>query len=295
MASSAASPTAPSVSSSRPALSLNDWVLVTSLLYLSIDMQFQWHEFESCHWPVHRWLLVSYIFILAFRMTHIFGTMHTAAGSGDFLLNLRHKDTIPRVLLSLTWLLVLPLFAVWTSVGSFWLWDSKRLSSRCLPMGMPLCFIITWQALSYAWILIHTTLGGVAWVLERRIRRTEANIAAVADSDTVSRWGDVSQLSGYTALVSNPLGGLSPEQIKALPEALASEVKLGEGMECSICLNELLHDDSVRHLGGCGHTFHRACIDLWLLRNASCPLCKQNVLAKGVSAETQSETEHWHV
>lgn len=296
-----------------PTLSMNDAVLMVSLLYLSIDMQYQWHEFESCQWPIHRWLLVSYIFIVAFRAMHILGSMKAAADSGDFLLNLRHKDTLPRLLLHFTWLVVLPLFAAWSAVGTYWLWDSKRVSSKCLPMGMPLVFIVTWQALSYAWILLHTTLGGIAWILERRLRRTEAIMRGVEDSDTVSRWGSFSQMSDYTALANNSLGGLSPDQIHALPECLASELNQSDDMECSICLNELCsddcNDDCVRKLATCGHTFHRACIDLWLLRRADCPLCKQSVLAhddksKGAGtmsgatsalALASSEVEHWHV
>jgi len=279
-----------------PILTANDGVLVISLLYLSIDMQYQWHEFVGCSWPVHRWLLVSYFFILAFRSTHVLGSMFAAAGSGDFLLNLRHKDGLPRLLMSLTWLLVLPLFAVWTGIGSYWLWDSKRQSAKCLPMGMPLCFIIIWLVLSYAWILIHFTLGGVAWNLERRLRKTEDSFRALEDTDTLSRWGQVSQLSGYTSLDNNALGGLTPDQIKKMPEARASEIGLAEMTECSICLNELEPDDSVRQLsscgGQCGHCFHRACIDLWLLRRADCPLCKQSVVATDCS---DTATEHWRV
>jgi len=286
-----------------PIFSLNDGVLFISLLYLSVDMQYQWAEFASCHWPVHTWLLFSYLLILVFRLTHILGTAYAASGSGDFLLNLRHKDTLPRLLMSLTWLLVLPLFAAWTGVGTYWLWDSRRLSERCLPMGMPLCFIIVWQVLSYGWILIHSTLGGIAWVLERRMQRTEASLREMEDPDTVSRWGSVSTMSSYTALANNSLGGLTPEQIKALPQAKASELQLADDCECSICLNELDDDDCVRQLCGCSHTFHRACIDLWLLRRADCPLCKQSVLADpGASdkaagtAETPAfEVEHWHV
>jgi len=267
-------------------------VLFTTLLYLSIDMQYQWHEFATCQWPVHRWLLVSYFFILAFRLASVLGTMHAAAGSGDFLLNLRHKDTLPHLLMSITWLIVLPLFAAWTGIGTFWLWDSKRLSDQCLPMGMPLCFICVWQALSYCWIIIHAAFGGVAWVLERRLRLTEANLRSMEDGDTVARWGHVSQLSGYTALANNSLGGLTPDQIHALPESLASDAKLADDPECSICLNELCHDDTVRQLTSCGHTFHRSCIDLWLLRRADCPLCKQSVL--GVCSH-DVEVEHWRV
>jgi E3 ubiquitin-protein ligase SIS3 len=281
-----------------PTPSLNDGVLVISLLYLSIDMQYQWHEFASCNWPVHRWLLVSYFFILAFRLTHVLGSAHAAAGSGDFLLNLRHKETLPQLLMSLTWFFVLPLFAVWTGIGTFWLYDSKRMSSQCLPVGMPLCFIVTWQVLSYAWILIHMTLGGVAWVLERRLRRTEDSLRSMEDSDTLQRWGQVSQLSGYTALANNSLGGLTPEQIKALPEAWGGAMELAEESECSICLNEICAHDSVRQLGVCGHAFHRSCIDLWLLRRADCPLCKQNVLTEdsiSTTTTSSSEVEHWHV
>lgn len=279
-------------------LSYNDGVLVMSLVYLSIDMHFSFHEFVSCHWPVHRWLLISYVFIVFFRLTHALGSHH-AAGTGDFLLNLRHKDTLPRFLMSATWLLVLPLFAVWTATGTFWLWASKRLDSRCLPMGMPLCFIITWQALSYAWIVIHTTLGGVAWILERRLRRTEDSLRAIESSDVLDRWGQVSQLSDYTALTNNAmLGGLTPDQIKDLPKAEAGSLELQE-TECSICLVELQPGDAVRQLGNCGHAFHSSCIDLWLLRSTDCPLCKRNVLCSKTSeAKSHIEIdgiEHWHV
>eukprot|EP00427_Karlodinium_veneficum_P034870 CAMPEP_0169293164 /NCGR_PEP_ID=MMETSP1016-20121227/63137_1 /TAXON_ID=342587 /ORGANISM="Karlodinium micrum, Strain CCMP2283" /LENGTH=233 /DNA_ID=CAMNT_0009383823 /DNA_START=70 /DNA_END=771 /DNA_ORIENTATION=+ len=229
-------------------LSYNDGVLAISLFYLSIDMQYEWHDFEHCQWPVHRWLLASYIFILAFRLTHILGTQHAAAGSGDFLLNMRHKNTD-----------------------------------------------LTWQALSYVWVLIHTSLGGIAWVLERRLRRTEDSLREIEDPETLARWGQVSHLPGYTALANNSLEGLDPKQIKKLPEVRASEVDLGEEFECSICLTELRPNDAVRQLAGCKHTFHRSCIDLWLLRRADCPLCKRSVFNSDCPCTTDTELEQVHV
>merc|ERR1719221_1546443 len=152
-------------------------------------------------------------------------------------------------------------------------------------MGMPLYFIITWQVLSYAWITIHTTLGGVAWVLERRVRRAEGSLRAMEDADTLARWGHVSQLAGYTSLVNNSLEGLKPDQINQLAETVASEMSLGEEKECSICLSEICPGDVVRRLDSCGHTFHRSCIDLWLLRRADCPLCKCGVSCDGKTSE----------
>jgi len=267
-----------------PTISLNDGVLLVSLLYLTIDMQFGWDEFTSCHWPVHRWLLGSYIFILAFRLSHVLGSSHTTAGTGDFLLNLRTKDALPRVLMSLTWLFVLPFFMVWTALGTFWLWESKRLDGRCLPMGVPLGFIITWQGLSYAWICVHAALGGMAWKLERRLRRIEDSLRAVEDNDTLSRWGQVSQLSGYTDLTDYSSKGLTPDQIRQLPEGVAGMMQQSEESECAICLNEVHSSETVRQLQGCGHTFHRSCIDLWLLRRADCPLCKHGVLGDSEAA-----------
>jgi hypothetical protein len=275
--------------------SYNDAVLVISLLYHGVDMQYQWHEFEYCKWPMHRWLPASYMFIFAFRLIHGLGTMHAAAGSGDFLLNLRHKGTLPRLLMSLTWLCVLPLFALWTLIGTYWLYDSRKSSRLCLPMGMPLIFIITWQALSYCWVFIHTTLGAFAWVLECRVRQTEDSLRAMEDGDVLERWGHVGQLSGYTALENDSLDGLTPEQIKELPEIRASELSLSHGAECSICLTDLRPADNLRQLASCGHTFHRSCIDLWLLRRADCPLCKRSILGSSDPPAFKSEIVHRNV
>jgi hypothetical protein len=106
-------------------------------------------------------------------------------------------------------------------------------------------------------------------------------------SDTLARWGQVSQLAGYTALANNPFGGLKPEEIKALPEMPAELLQLDENSECSICLSGFCAHDEVRQLGTCGHTFHRSCIDLWLLRSEYCPLCKQSVVLKKDAQQKQ--------
>lgn len=265
-------------------LSYNDGVLLVSLLYLGMDISNSWDEFSHCRWPVHRWLLVSYFFILLFRISHIVGTVYTTEESGDLLLNLRHKGTLPRTIVSITWLLMLPLFMVWTGLGSYWLVDSKRHSAQCLPMGMLLCFIITWQVLTYAWIAVHVGVGSIAWVLEYRLRKAESNLRAIEDPDMVRRWGQVSSLSGYTALSGALGGGLTPSEIGALPHFEATEAEVGEASECSICLGDIRVGDSVRQLRTCGHTFHRPCLDLWLLRRADCPLCKRDVRAGGSEA-----------
>merc|ERR1719446_228111 len=98
--------------------------------------------------------------------------------------------------------------------------------------------------------------------------------------------------------------GLTAAQIASLPCKTATRalVKQMQDIDCPICLCPLQIGDSVRSLDSCSHTFHRACIDLWLLRRADCPLCKASVIgsidADGSNEEDAMapvEMEHWHV
>ncbi|KAF8027806.1 hypothetical protein BT93_E0665 [Corymbia citriodora subsp. variegata] len=43
---------------------------------------------------------------------------------------------------------------------------------------------------------------------------------------------------------------------------------------CAICLSEYQPKEMLRTIPGCAHYFHAHCVDQWLKRNASCPLCR---------------------
>mmetsp|Transcript_52338 Transcript_52338/g.111925 ORF Transcript_52338/g.111925 Transcript_52338/m.111925 type:complete len:291 (+) Transcript_52338:158-1030(+) len=272
-------------------LGVNDGILLLSLLYSCVDLQFEWDSFSRCSRPIHKWLLVSYACVIGFRLTHFLGTRSAAALADmvapdqDFLLNLRHKGALPRMLASLTWLVALPFFALWTLLGTNYMWHVVSETPECVPTTTHLWFSGFWLVLCYIWITIHAALGAVAWVLERRVRRAEGDLRELEDADTLSRWGQVSQLAGYRSLPTDAGGGragLTPSEIRSLPSefTLGDDVEAdcgGEVRECPICINGLEPGDSVRRLPGCDHIFHRSCIDLWLLRRADCPLCKHCV------------------
>jgi hypothetical protein len=266
----------------------NDIVLVLSLLYLCIDIQYEWEDFSTCTQPVHLWLLVSYLLIILSRVIYMAGNLGQAADVGDFLLNLRQRTVVLRRLVHFTWLVLLPFYAFWTVLGSFWLANVRRASPYCLPNSVHLWFLVVWQVLSYLWIVIHGGLGFMAWILERKVQSVEENLSRIEDEELLSRWGQVSRLSGYTALQGMSGGGLSPAELDDLPSNvyLEKDMSAEEGeaddtdTECPICLVGFQPGDAVRELQQCGHSFHKCCIDLWLIRSLDCPLCKRKVRGK---------------
>ncbi|CAM9320525.1 unnamed protein product [Heterosigma akashiwo] len=46
---------------------------------------------------------------------------------------------------------------------------------------------------------------------------------------------------------------------------------------CPICLNEYENGEELRSLP-CKHSFHKKCVDEWLLVNATCPNCRTTIL-----------------
>ncbi|KAK1423540.1 hypothetical protein QVD17_18844 [Tagetes erecta] len=51
----------------------------------------------------------------------------------------------------------------------------------------------------------------------------------------------------------------------------------GERVSCSVCLQDFQVGEIVRSLPKCHHIFHLPCIDEWLVRHGSCPLCRRDL------------------
>lgn len=121
-----------------------------------------------------------------------------------------------------------------------------------------------------------------------------AILYAVADQEGASR-EDIEQLPKYkfrkTCHVDKQnsetrrcKGGIMIECGTATP---TEHVLAPDDSECCICLSA--YDDGVelRELP-CSHHFHCTCVDKWLHINATCPLCKYNILK---SSDNQSGEE----
>ncbi|CAG9317633.1 unnamed protein product [Blepharisma stoltei] len=49
-------------------------------------------------------------------------------------------------------------------------------------------------------------------------------------------------------------------------------------LPCPICREIFALEEVLRALPRCGHIFHAACIDPWLMRNnPTCPVCRNNI------------------
>ncbi|XP_042504276.1 RING-H2 finger protein ATL39-like [Macadamia integrifolia] len=97
-----------------------------------------------------------------------------------------------------------------------------------------------------------------------RIRAVESRPAFELDSIT-----DIEQ-------PDHRINGLEPVVVAAIPtmkfnrEAFRSV----EDAQCSICLGEYQEKEILRIMPKCGHNFHLSCIDIWLQKQSTCPVCR---------------------
>jgi len=82
--------------------------------------------------------------------------------------------------------------------------------------------------------------------------------------------------SASAAAACSPVG-LDAAAIASYPKvAFSSRAAADADAMCSICLSEYRDGEMLRVMPECRHGFHVACLDAWLRRSASCPVCRSS-------------------
>ncbi|CAN6907899.1 unnamed protein product [Brassica oleracea] len=112
-----------------------------------------------------------------------------------------------------------------------------------------------------------------------------AVLYAVADQEGASK-EDIEQLTKFKFRKVGDVNKHAGDEAQGNTDGIMTEcgtdspvehTLLQEDAECCICLSAYEDGTELRELP-CGHHFHCSCVDKWLYINATCPLCKYNIL-----------------
>ncbi|KAF2283020.1 hypothetical protein GH714_043387 [Hevea brasiliensis] len=102
-----------------------------------------------------------------------------------------------------------------------------------------------------------------------------------------------SDLQNLPALVrsTSRYSGIDKTVIESLPFFRFSSLKGSkDGLECVVCLSKFEDIEVLRLLPKCKHAFHINCVDQWLEKHSSCPLCRCKVSAEDPTIFTYSKS-----
>ncbi|KAL3618682.1 hypothetical protein CASFOL_037501 [Castilleja foliolosa] len=83
----------------------------------------------------------------------------------------------------------------------------------------------------------------------------------------------------HLQLPEHGINGLEPVVVDAIPKMEFNREAFShtEDAQCSICLAEYQEKETLRTMPRCGHSFHLPCIDTWLAKQSTCPVCRLSV------------------
>ncbi|MCD7465536.1 hypothetical protein HAX54_001481 [Datura stramonium] len=83
--------------------------------------------------------------------------------------------------------------------------------------------------------------------------------------------------------------GLDRPVIESFPKVVLGESKrlpspISDPNTCAICLCDYCAKDSVRCIPECRHCFHADCVDEWLRKSGTCPICRSSPASPSVGS-----------
>ncbi|XP_059658346.1 E3 ubiquitin protein ligase RIE1-like [Cornus florida] len=173
---------------------------------------------------------------------------------------------------------------IWWMVGFYWIVSGGKILLQGAPHLYWLAVIfLAFDVFFAIFCVVLACLIGIA--LCCCLPCIIAILYAVIGQEGASE-ADLCMLPKYRFQISNNEEKPSVGAGRMVPIELSSaylayeRILLPEDAECSICLCQY-EDGEELHALPCNHHFHSTCIAKWLKMNATCPLCKYNIL-KGI-------------
>ncbi|XP_057976764.1 E3 ubiquitin-protein ligase At1g12760-like isoform X4 [Malania oleifera] len=172
---------------------------------------------------------------------------------------------------------------IWWIIGFYWVSAGGQTLAHDSPQLYWLCIIFL--AFDVFFVVFCVALACVIGIAVCCcLPCIIAILYAVADQEGASK-EDIEQLLKYkfqkigniekhNGEIQVSRGGIMTECGTGSP---VEHVLSAEDAECCICLSAYEDGIELRELP-CGHHFHCTCVDKWLHINATCPLCKYNIL-----------------
>lgn len=174
---------------------------------------------------------------------------------------------------------------IWWIVGFYWVTAGGQSLTRDSPQLYWLC--ITFLAFDVVIVLICVAVACLIGIAVCCCLPCILAILYVVTDQEGATKEEIDQLPKYNFRIIKEFkkeGDIEETSrgimIESDSETASEHVIALEDAECCICLSAYDDGAELRELP-CNHHFHCTCIDKWLLINATCPLCKFNILRTG--------------
>lgn len=100
----------------------------------------------------------------------------------------------------------------------------------------------------------------------------------------------------YDSVVSTIAAADALPDIQALlPDVAYSATVFPRASDCAICLDSFQEGDKCRNIPVCKHLFHAKCVDRWIGKKPTCPVCRTRVDLDppGLPSSRTSGDDHW--
>ncbi|PIN18220.1 hypothetical protein CDL12_09115 [Handroanthus impetiginosus] len=87
----------------------------------------------------------------------------------------------------------------------------------------------------------------------------------------------------------------TPAAVALLPDVAYSAADFPRMSDCAICLDSFREGDECRKIPVCKHLFHAKCVDRWIRKMPTCPVCRTRVDldSVGLSGSRTSGDDQW--